>query len=136
MIRTRLNFLFAFAILVLSGCGSNDPVPVTELSEIVGSWKGAGQVIAMKILPDGSFLQALTLSEIEEGEYEELDFVFEDGQIIVVGLESYCGEEDGVYEAQLLSSGNLEFIVVDDDCTHRIGHLLAESVENEWARVE
>ena len=33
-------------------------------------------------------------------------------------------------------TGNLTFIMVNDECSDRIGHLLARGEENEWTRVE
>lgn len=136
MKKASLLFLLSIAIIILSGCGSQDPVPITAVSEITGNWKGTGQIMAMKIFPDGSVLQATLMAKIDSGEFEELGFIFEGNQITVTGLESYCEAEVGLYQAQLLPSGNLVFIVVNDDCEHRGHHLLALGDKNEWTRVE
>lgn len=136
MKKASLIFLLAIAVFLISGCGSSEPVPITALSEIVGTWKGASQVMAMRILPDGLVLNELTLARIDECDCEEFNFAFEGGQLIVSGHEFWCGEEDGLYEVQLLPSGNLTFILVNDECSDRIGHLLARGEENEWTRFD
>ena len=132
----QLSFL-ALAILVLSGCGSSDPVPVTEIGEIEGYWRTDPPGSALKIRSGGTILQGLTVGKINEGEYTELVVVFEDGLTIISGNTTHtvC-ETTGSYRLQILSSGNLEFGVVDDECSDRIEHFLNQETVKEYIRVE
>jgi hypothetical protein len=53
-----------------------------------------------------------------------LDYWVEEEQLFIkqtfaqIGMPS-CGDDVGIYEVQLLVSGNLRFIVIEDDCLRR-----------------
>jgi len=131
-------FIFALAVLLLSGCGPSAPVPVTEINQIVGTWRSDPPGTAIRINPDGSVLQALTVGTLDGGEYEELSLVFEEGFAIISGHPHGACEtgSTGSYMLQILTSGNLEVAVLDDGCAHRIEHLLDQEVAEDFIRVE
>ena len=129
---------FLLAAILLSGCGSPAPVPVTEIDEIVGTWKSEPLGMAIEILPDGSVPFAVTAGMIERGSYEYM-FSFDGGQLTVSGSPG-CGDASGSYEVQLLPSGNLDFAVVEDECLIRANGLAGQQVESpkevEWIKVD
>jgi hypothetical protein len=138
----KKHYLIVVAIvaLFLSGCGPSTPEPVTDLSQIVGTWKAIRPGLAMIIMPDGTVRQALTVIRINEGEYEEFNILFTDNILEITGLPRYCGEIIGSYAVKTVPSGNLVFTVLQDDCAHRLDHFQAEAGQKgedlEWARVE
>lgn len=125
---------------LISGCNPSTIKAVSEVGEIVGSWKSVRPGLAMVIKSDGAVLQELTLTRIKNGEYEEFNVFFEDGLAVVTGLPEYCGEAIGSYEAKILPSGNLVFSVLTDECNHRIDHFQAAGGQNgedlEWVKFE
>ena len=132
-------FFFAIVIFLLSGCGSSAPVPISHLSEIVGTWKTDPPGTAIRILPDGTILGGFTVDTIGESSHGEHKIFFEEGLMILSGP-SNCREIMGSYEVQMLPSGNLKFSLVEDECIFRRSVYPGQSVEpvipKELIRVE
>jgi hypothetical protein len=137
----KYQSLVLVSVLLLVGCASSTPTPVTDVNEIIGDWTSnpAGQ--AIRILPDGSVPSAVTLNNINAGDLACNGYTFSfDGGLL--NMQGGCGCEDtvGSYEVQLLANGNLDFIVVEDDCLSRATGFVGQTVEPvkdiEWIKAE
>lgn len=144
MKKVNLLSLLAIAIFLLAGCSSSTPVQVSAISEIVGTWQSDPLGRVIKILPDGSVPTGITVGKLNENVASgnpnwELTFSF-DGDQLYIGNYSGCFETIGSYEVQLVSNGNLEFTVVEDDCALRVNAFMGQRVEPvrdvEWIKVE
>lgn len=144
MIKGYILSLSAIALFMLTGCASSAPVPVSALSEIVGTWKSDPPALAIRILPDGSVPAGVTVGKIDENAASQTSnwnyvFSFEEDHLIISNYYG-CFETIGSYDVQLLSNGNLEFTVVEDDCALRVNAFMGQRVEPvrdvEWIKVE
>lgn len=139
----KKTFLLTIALFLLAGCGSSSPVPITELSDIVGTWKSDPHTLVIRILPDGTVLSDTTVVNINEGARWEYSFSFVEGQLLMgdnYATYAGCQGESGTYDVQLHSNGNLEFNVAEDDCIFRVAAFMGQQVEPvfdiEWIKVE
>jgi hypothetical protein len=101
-----------------------------ELSGVWGYSRGGLGARYYQFTQDGTFSNAasLTRERLEDTPAVKGEFWFEGSQLHLNVIEFLatgepCVGEIGVYEAQLLENGNLRFIVIDDDCSWRIGDL-------------
>lgn len=113
---------FVCVVLVaLVGCNASEGEMVDTVEEIVGTWSrrgGLGRLIC-RHSDDGTLTCAQTVKEIESGDgFFEARYWFEDGkyheQSDVVGCSA-----TGVYEIVILESGNLQFELIEDECSNR-----------------
>ena len=143
MEKVRLSSILAFILFLLVGCASSASAPVTEIGEIVGTWKSDPPALAIRILPDGSVpagVTAATIGEITSSGSWEYVFSFEEG-FLTIGNYLTCNESViGTYEVFLLPDGNLDFNVVEDECEGRVnafmGRRQGTAIDAEWIKVE
>ncbi len=143
MDNVRKTFLLTIALFLLAGCGSSAPAPVTEIGEIVGTWKSDPPALAIRILPDGSVpagVTAATIGDIFSSGSWEYVFSFEEG-ILTIGNYLGCDESViGTYEVFLLPNGNLDFNVVEDECEGRVNAFMGRRqgtvIDAEWIKVD
>jgi hypothetical protein len=107
-------FLVVF-ILFLVGCDTASP----EEEAITGIWKRVGGAESYcRYKDDGTYGCGFTLESVERdsaafnGEYW-----FEEGRYI--DKIDFCSE-DGVYELNFQSNGNLKYELIEDDCATRV----------------
>lgn len=142
--KRTIIYLVILAAMLLSGCGSTSPETVTEIDEIVGTWKSIPPALAIRIMPDGTVQAGVTVGKIEENAANEIAtwesiFSFEAGQLNIGNFVD-CHDSIGSYDVQLLPNGNMQFTVVEDDCIIRVSAFMGQRVEPtkdvEWIRVE
>ena len=97
---------------------------VTSADEIPGTWARAG-VFYIRFDSDGTFRQAHALDQLESQPYAILSYQFEGTEMVTVevsvsGVPS-CGKKIGRYEIQLLESGNIQIVAIEDQCPPRAG---------------
>ena len=136
MHRKRILLLF---ILIIAACAPSAPVQITELNQIVGIWKTDPPFGVFQIAADGETKSAITLTRLNAGDFQVSTFSFEDGLFVVKDL--MCTDRGlGIYELQRLSTGNLKFTLIEDDCTERTYIFVGQNVEPiinvEFQRVE
>jgi hypothetical protein len=143
MKRTNI-YLVILAAMLLSGCGSTSAETVTEIDEIVGTWKSNPPALAIRIMPDGTVQAGVTVGKIEENAANEITtwdsiFSFEAGQLNIANFVD-CHDSVGSYDVQLLPNGNMQFTIVEDDCIIRVSAFMGQRAEPtkdvEWIRVE
>jgi hypothetical protein len=143
MEKVRLSSLLAFIIFLLVGCASSASSQVTEIREIVGTWKSDPPALAIRILPDGNVPAGVTAATIDENASIaswQYSFSFEEG-ILTIGNWLGCKESEiGTYEVFLLPNGNLDFNVVEDECEIRVNAFMGRRqgtvIDAEWIKVD
>lgn len=125
-------FLLVIAVFV-AGCGSTTPRAVTDIDEIVGTWKSVPPALTIRVKPDGIVQSGVSITRIEENAASgnktwESIFSFEAGHLNIANFID-CHDSVGLYDVQLLPNGNMQFTVVDDDCIIRVSAFMGQRVE-------
>ena len=145
--KKAIPFVIALGAAVLVGCGGEteataEPELAASLEDIVGTWdgiKGGGGFI--QIEGDGAWLHAGDLDGLEDRQGVTGEIRFGEMQFIITetAVDFGAGEicvDSGIYEVQLLESGNLKFVVIDDECERRANALQgAEGIDVEYKPV-
>jgi hypothetical protein len=153
-----------FAAVLIAACGGTDvPVEIESsasveqpadaapqpelaisLEDIVGRWqgiKGGGGFV--QIEGNGAWTIAYELDELDNPEtvWGVSEVQFEESQLFITesvyefGIGEIC-DNTGIYQVYLLAGGNLRFVVIEDECVHRVGTLQGEAGINvEWKPV-
>ncbi len=138
MAQRLLLALLMIGALAPVACGGPDKVDSEE--DIVGTWQrvGGGAESYCQYGEDGAYLCAESLGELGRNEGFQGEYWFEDGRYYdLITQESNCPEA-GIYEIELLSSGNLKFILIEDECRDRVSGAVGRGIEEgkiEWQRV-
>jgi hypothetical protein len=113
------------------------PELAANASDIVGTWhalsgRPGDPGLYHQFNEDGTCLVALILERLPAEPDVRCEFRFEDTQFVYTEIEAIglppCGGEPAFYEVQLLASGNLKFVRIEDACAPRAG---ATAVEHE-----
>jgi hypothetical protein len=143
--------LIAVCLFGLSACGGAGPPgePVTKAEDVLGVWRRTKRLaqwergIYMQLRADGTMGFSMVPDKWDY-EWMSLDFAFDGTQCSVtetafrgggrhvVSCATGIGAPSGVYEIQLLASGNLKFANAQDNCYWR--HKLF--TEAEWEPVQ
>ncbi len=122
--------------IVLVGCSTADVEKADSIEDIVGTWKrvGGSSGSYCRYLAEGTFVCDQDLERVNnntggfEGKYR-----FEGTQYFD---EIPMCQEDGIYEILLLESGNLKYVLIEDECEARVlGTTGVGSIEIEWEPV-
>ncbi len=148
MKRTKATGI-AVALLLLTGSAirAQEPAFATNLKDVVGSWRTvvspAPREHFLQFKEDGTYRIAHAPEELEHVPGHVGEFWFEGTQLFIKRTasgecEKWIQDPDtgrmnpvpqtGAYEVQLLASGNLRFIEVEDGCFSR-NHFRAEEYE-------
>jgi hypothetical protein len=119
-------------VLLLSGCGGpKAPSTITSAEELAGVWHRTtptdfGSEVYRQYTDDGIYRMGNRLAELKSEPRVEGRFWFEDGQILIQdtsGLPSFnaCvqGKETGKYGVELLETGHIRFVPIEDECAER-----------------
>jgi hypothetical protein len=104
--------------------------PATSIQDIVGTWQAEGFRVYLRFEEDGTLRYARALESLDAEPYAIAQIRFGGTQmfmkeVAVSGVPS-CGEAEVVYEVQLLSSGNIQIVEIDDPCRPRAGDTALE----------
>lgn len=114
-----------------------EPVLVTSLEDIVGTWegiKGGGGSIQIEGDGDWTRICCAGLRRIAEVRFEGKRFFITE-TASEVGMGEIC-VPTGIYEIQLLEDGNLKFVAIEDECEKRRNALQgAAGINVEWRPV-
>ena len=127
-------------ILIASACSpaqtpvSTSPTSVpaetftlaTSIQDIVGTWHVANTKY-LRFYEDGTAHQARSQEALDDQPYAINEVSFEGTrmslkEIAVSGVGS-CGDAVGIYEVQLLSSGKIKLVRIEDSCSGRAGDI-------------
>lgn len=102
----------------------------TSIEDLVGTWHAEGFRVYLRFTEDGTVHYARALESLDAEPYATAQIRFEGTQmfmkeVAVSGVPS-CGEAEVVYEVQLLSSGNIQIVEIDDPCRPRAGDTALE----------
>jgi hypothetical protein len=107
------------------------PSTITSAKELAGVWHRTtltdfGSEVYRQYTEDGIYRMGNSLEELESEPRVEGRFWFEGGQILIQdtsGLSSFdgCvqGQETGPYDVELLETGHIRFVPIEDECTER-----------------
>jgi hypothetical protein len=145
MIKTLLNFRILTIVAVTSilvGCSgpqpattvptSTSPLPtatapepytvVVDPDSIIGTWKSSGYDFA-RFDPDGTYREARSLEALDDKPFAINQYDFEGGFLVVreisVSDVPSCGSRVGRYEVRILDSGQMQMVLIKDNCGHR-----------------
>ena len=135
-----ITSLMVVGLLVLAACGTEgevQPGPITSFDDIAGTPYKRGPSVGhdlyvahdlyVQFSEDGT-LNISTIRDLVEdhpiGIYETR---FEGTKIFMTETEGICDDNpEVIYEIHLLENGNLEFVAIEDLCTHRSPEFQAE----------
>ena len=100
----------------------------TSAGEFLGTWVSGNYYIRFD--KDGTFRMAHALDRLDSRPYAISSYQFEGTKMVttdikVSGVPS-CGKKIGSYEIQLLKSGNIQIVAVQDQCAGRAGDITRE----------
>jgi len=137
----RKNAMIVFLVIVsfiLVGCGTEDLEKADSIEDVAGAWKRVGGSIAnyCQYYNDGTYGCDEDLERVNNKTAEfNGEYWFEDAQYFDnIGT---C-RDDGVYEINIQSDGNLKFVLIEDECPGRVSNIVGSfSSEGliEWERV-
>jgi hypothetical protein len=143
MEKLKISILVVTALFLFTGCEASAPAPVSEISEIVGTWRSDPPALAIRILPNGSVPAGVTAATIDEqgsGSSWEYAFNFEAGNLTMANWLGCNETVKGTYEVFLLPNGNLDFNVIEDECDARVNAFMGRRqgtvINAEWIRVD
>jgi hypothetical protein len=118
------------ALFLLTGCGARGSKLASSFDDIAGAWRSNSGGEEYHFKEDGTF------SYQKESSEHPGEFWFEGTQLFMKDLTGFCtqlvGVETGIYEVELLGSGNLKFTAIEDECPGRAGGYEGSSKEKEW----
>ena len=100
------------------------PVLATAAEEIIGTWLGVGpHGLYLQFREDGIVHVARSRDGLTDQPGAVMAYWLEGTRLFMKELETpslpSCGEQPGIYEAQLLASGSLLFRSIEDGCVPR-----------------
>ena len=123
-------------MLLLAGCVApiaTQTIPLaTTTQELVGTWKRVelGDAVFYRFEEDGTLGMAYSLNGLDDQPYAVSSIQFEGAKMLLTEVSVFgvppCGERVGSYEVQLLESGNIQVVVIEDDCGARKGSVPGE----------
>lgn len=114
-------------IVIVSACAQNPATPelITDMADLNGTWQPIPPAsVWREYREDGTFRMAETQDSLEETPLVTGEYWFE-GSVLhfkeVSGEPEWaCGAEDiGQYEVQILESGEIKYVMVEDECGGR-----------------
>lgn len=138
--------LLAIVVFILVGCGASEPEKADSIDDVVGTWRrirvgsDSAATDVCKFSDDGTYICAFSLEEIDQNEGWKGNIWFEGTQFFDQTNDAptdLCTEV-GIYEVQLLDSGNLKYVLVEDACRDRFSAAAGRGVEEgliEWEPV-
>ncbi|MCJ7733997.1 MAG: hypothetical protein MUP11_05570 [Anaerolineales bacterium] len=108
----------------------SDPAPepiqsnsenVTNIDQIVGTWIANADLgnFVVIITPDGKFLVATSLADLEQGSTDSWDLIVGEDQITATNFAG-CPGDVGTYLANTNQDGTLKFTTITDPCSVRL----------------
>jgi len=97
----------------------------TSAQEILGTWRAGNYYLRFDT--DGTFRAAHALDKLDNQPYAIVSYQFEGTKMVIADISVSgvppCGEEIGSYEVRLLESGNMQILLIKDQCTQRAGDI-------------
>jgi hypothetical protein len=105
----------------------------TSAEEIFGTWWHAGTYHYIRFDKDGTYREATALDKLDSQPYAIGSYQFKGTKMVIIvitegsfaGIPS-CGKEIGSYEIQLLESGNILIVAINDQCWPRASMIPGE----------
>ncbi|MGD0920043.1 MAG: hypothetical protein ABSB22_26700 [Thermodesulfobacteriota bacterium] len=102
----------------------------TSAEEIFGTWV-AGSSHYLRFDQDGTFRGANTLDQLNSLPYSINSYQFNGTKMVITEVwgaipANTCGEKIASYEIQLLESGNIRIVVIEDQCQRRAANIPGE----------
>ena len=94
---------------------------VTNIDQIIGTWISTADLgnFVIIIAPDGKFLVATSLEDLEKGSTDSWDLTFGEDQITATNFAG-CPGDVGAYLANINQDSTLKFTTIADPCTARL----------------
>ena len=114
---------------------------ITSAEELAGVWHratrtGMGMDVYRQYTKDGMYRMGTSPEELEDRPRVEGRFWFEGGQILIqdtAALPSFSecvqGKETGTYDVELLETGHIRFVPIEDECAERRALLSSGEME-------
>ncbi len=129
-----MTSLIAIVLILLAGCGASGPKLASSVEDIAGTWHSTISSAEAQFNEDGAVL-------FRKGDtpFVAIEFRFEGTRLFFKDPSGHqcvlLGAEIGIYEVELLESGNLKFTVIEDECLIRVNYLAGRLIEAEWEPV-
>ena len=125
----------AIALFLIAGCAASGPKLASSAEDIAGTWHSTIASVELRLNADGT-----SRVQFGDGSANTGEFRFEGTRLYLkpLGGSNECvemGAETGIYEVELLESGNLKFTVIEDDCLSRVNTIAGRLIEAEWEPV-
>ena len=106
------------------------PLPLPNLAtanqHVAGTWYGSLGGFYFQFSEIGVLRAAMALEALEDQPDIEGEFWFEESKFFITDDNPLCENSTGIYQVQLLASGNLRFVAIDDKCQKRVDILQGE----------
>ncbi len=124
----------AIAMFLLAGCAASGPKLASSAEDIVGTWQSTIHSEEVQLNEDGTWR-----SQSPDGGFATGEFRFEGTRYFdKASPGSECtliGAQIGIYEVELLESGNLKWILIEDECLTRVNYFAGRLIEAEFEPV-
>ena len=124
----------AIALFLLAGCVASGPKLASSAEDIVGTWQSTIHRGEVQLNEDGTWR-----SQDPDGGVDTGEFWFEGTRYFdKASPRSGCtliGAQIGIYEVELLESGNLKWILIEDECLTRVNYFAGRLIEVEFEPV-
>ncbi|MGD8759982.1 MAG: hypothetical protein PVJ07_06995 [Anaerolineales bacterium] len=139
MIRQRLCQQIVGAVvttLLFVACGTPAATPTQAFilaistEEIAGTWMQRSGALYIRFDEDETLREANALDELDSQPFAINSYQFEGTRMVlkevsVSGVPS-CEESIDSFEIRLLESGDIQIVILEDECGHRAGSLAGE----------
>ena len=108
-----------------------EPGPVSDFEDIAGTYlrQTPGDPQFLHFFEDGSFHGSNNVDLVVDRPAWIFETRFEGTNVLVTSTDQRCGDDpDAIYEIQLLESGNLQLVAIEDPCPPRSGFFQGASL--------
>lgn len=117
----QMTGLILVGLLIFTGCSSQGPLLATNPEDIVGIFAVNPGNTVLRLEADGTIVAAPSLTLAKNPVADPGIFRFEGDHMIIESIDDpVCGTTTAIYQVQLLEEGKLRFVVIEDDCQHRV----------------
>jgi hypothetical protein len=124
----------AIAMFLLAGCAASGPKLASSAEDIVGTWQSTIHSGEVQLNEDGTWRSQYPDGGVETGEFRFEGTRYFDKASPGSGC-TLIGAQIGIYEVELLESGNLKWILIEDECLTRVNYFAGRLIEVEWEPV-
>ncbi len=135
-----LGIISIIVPFILAACATTPMVAkaqklATSAEEIVGTWLAGfvgtqGGYNYIRFDKDGTFRLATALDDLNSRPYSINSYQFNGTKMVIKAVSglavSTCGQVTGTYEIQLLESGNIRLVAINDQCGMRVTNISGE----------